>query len=284
MVGVSFFCCIFAPKILISGMKLSVVTINYNNLQGLKLTVESMLRQTFRDYEWIVIDGGSEDGSREYLKEHGEWFAHVVSEADGGIYNALNKGARLAQGKYLYFLNAGDRLYAADVLQRMLSAGDADLLYGDVCFCYPDREDVGRHPERLTLQYLRKSPLNHQSTMVRRSCFERLGGFDERFSIAADWRLLVQLKLEGARFRYVPIVVCRYDMSGISSCSQERMEEERRQFFEELIPAVYLEALDELYTFDNKPCILTRDYCAERGCYRRWIRSLLHVITWLHKW
>ena len=236
-------------------MKLSVVTINYNNLQGLKQTVDSMLEQTVRDYEWIVIDGGSRDGSREFLKEHEARFTYVVSEPDRGIYNALNKGAHLAHGEYLYFLNAGDRLYAPDVLQRMLEAGDADLLYGDVCFCYPDRENVGRQPEQLTLQYLRKAPLNHQSTLVRRSCFEQLGGFDERFSIAADWRLLLQMKLQDCRFLYVPLVVCRYDMSGISACSKDLMEADRQQFFRELVPAVYLEVLDELYTFDNKPCI-----------------------------
>ena len=273
----------FCPRNSVICMKLSVVTINYNNLQGLKQTVSSMLQQTFRDYEWIVIDGGSDDGSKEFLKEHESCFAYMVSEPDRGIYNALNKGARLAQGEYLYFLNAGDRLYAADVLQRMLSAGDADMLYGDVCFCFPDKEDIGKHPEKLTLQYLRKAPLNHQSTLVRRSCFERMGGFDERFQIAADWCMLLKMKLQECSFLYVPMVVCRYDMSGISYRSQELMETERQQFFQEQVPAVYLEALDELYTFDNKPCIQTRDYCAESRCYRRWIHFLLHVITWLKK-
>ncbi|MBQ9640469.1 MAG: glycosyltransferase [Bacteroidaceae bacterium] len=267
-------------------MKLSVVTINYNNLHGLRQTVGSMLKQTFHDYEWIVVDGGSSDGSCEFLDEMKAHFAWLVSEPDRGIYNALNKGARMAKGEFLYFLNSGDELYAPDVLQRLLEspeADEADMLYGDVCFCYPDREDIGRQPERLTLQYLRKAPLNHQSTLVRRECFERLGGFDERFSIAADWRLLVQMKLEACRFVYVPGVVCRYDMGGISYRSQDLMEQEREQFFEELVPAVYREALDELYTFDNKPCIQTRDYCAESRCYRRWIRSLLHVITWFHR-
>ena len=89
-------------------MKLSIITVNLNNLEGLKKTYESVVCQTFTDYEWLVIDGGSTDGSREFIEEHQDKFAYWCSEPDKGIYNAMNKGIVRAKGEYLNFMNSGD--------------------------------------------------------------------------------------------------------------------------------------------------------------------------------
>ena len=266
-------------------MKLTIVTINYNNLQGLKKTFESVIQQTFKDFEWIVVDGGSTDGSVCFLEENRHYFSCLISEKDDGIYDALNKGGRMANGDYIYFLNSGDCLYSHDVLSLFFDNNDeedADFLYGDVCFCYPDRDDIGKQPEELTIQYLRKNPLNHQSTFVKKEQFMDVGGFDTRYVIAADWQMQVKLMLAGAKFKYKNVVVCRYDISGFSSQNKDKMEQEREQFFKELIPNVYLKALNELYTFDNKPCIQTRDYCSQSKVYTRMIRACLHFITFLN--
>ena len=89
-------------------MKLSIITVNLNNLEGLKKTYESVVSQTFTDYEWLVIDGGSTDGSREFIEQHQDKFAYWCSEPDKGIYNAMNKGIVRAKGEYLNFMNSGD--------------------------------------------------------------------------------------------------------------------------------------------------------------------------------
>ncbi|MDR2910496.1 MAG: glycosyltransferase [Bacteroidales bacterium] len=91
-------------------MKLSIITINLNNVAGLQKTIESVVKQTFTDYEYIVIDGGSTDGSADIIKQHANKITYWVSEPDKGIYNAMNKGIRVAKGEYCLFLNSGDWL------------------------------------------------------------------------------------------------------------------------------------------------------------------------------
>ena len=125
-------------------MKLSIITINRNNATGLEKTMQSVVSQTFKEFEYIVVDGASKDGSVEVIKELGTEIAHLqwVSEPDSGIYNAMNKGIRMASGDYIQILNSGDCLAAADVTERMLKAleekGNPTILYGNMVKCFPD--------------------------------------------------------------------------------------------------------------------------------------------------
>ncbi len=89
-------------------MKLSIITVNLNNKDGLQKTIDSVISQTFKDFEWIVIDGGSTDGSKELIEKYSDYISYWVSEPDKGIYNAMNKGIKVAKGDYLEFLNSGD--------------------------------------------------------------------------------------------------------------------------------------------------------------------------------
>ena len=102
-------------------MKLSIVTINYNNLSGLQKTIDSVLQQSFKDYEWIIIDGGSTDGGKELLEKNQNHFAYWCSEPDKGIYNAINKGLSHATGDYIQFLNSGDWLYDSTILEKVFT-------------------------------------------------------------------------------------------------------------------------------------------------------------------
>ena len=112
-------------------MKYSIITVNYNNREGLKRTIESVIHQTFRDFEFIVIDGGSTDSSAEVLKAYDEHISYWVSEKDNGIYDAMNKGIRKATGDYLNFMNSGDCFYDDDVLRNVTAyASDADIITG----------------------------------------------------------------------------------------------------------------------------------------------------------
>ena len=112
-------------------MKYSIITVNFNNKEGLRKTIESVIRQSFRDFEYIVIDGGSTDGSADILKEYDAQIDYWVSEPDKGIYNAMNKGIVQAKGEYLNFMNSGDYFYDNQVLQHVADYGyDTDFIVG----------------------------------------------------------------------------------------------------------------------------------------------------------
>ena len=114
-------------------MKLSIITVNLNNCDGLQKTIDSVVSQTFKDFEWIVIDGGSTDGSKELIEQYADHFTYWVSEPDKGIYNAMNKGIRVAKGDYLQFLNSGDYLYDRTTLEKcLLPQNNADVIYGNL--------------------------------------------------------------------------------------------------------------------------------------------------------
>ena len=157
-------------------IKLSIITINYNNLSGLKKTIESVKSQTFQDYEWIVIDGGSTDGSKELIEENKEYFSYWVSEPDKGIYDAMNKGTILAQGEYCQFLNSGDYLIAPDTLAKIFNRPlQADVNYGDVWFIKDNKVIEKRtYPDKITLSFLFKSPLGHQATFVKTEAAKKI--------------------------------------------------------------------------------------------------------------
>ena len=122
-------------------MKLSIITVNLNNRDGLQKTIDSVICQTFRDFEWIVIDGGSTDGSKELIEQYADHFAYWVSEPDKGIYNAMNKGIKVAKGEYLQFLNSGDSLWNETTLQGVVPffSGTTDIFYGDVAIMKEDK-------------------------------------------------------------------------------------------------------------------------------------------------
>lgn len=112
-------------------MKLSIITVNLNNLEGLKKTYDSVVCQTFTDYEWLVIDGGSTDGSREFIEQHQDKFAYWCSEPDKGIFNAMNKGIVRAKGEYLNFMNSGDCFACEETVAEVFGKNrTADILYG----------------------------------------------------------------------------------------------------------------------------------------------------------
>lgn len=171
-------------------MRLSIITVNLNNREGLQKTIDSVVSQTFKDFEWIVIDGGSTDGSKALIEQYADHMAYWVSEPDKGIYNAMNKGIKVSKGEYLYFLNSGDWLWEPDTLQSVFEA--VDTLPKD-CFVYGNYYDrdgsVYSPPEKLDLSLFLNSTLCHQAVFHPRLVFSE-EGYDESFKIVADWKLL----------------------------------------------------------------------------------------------
>lgn len=234
-------------------MKLSVITINYNNLQGLADTIKSVESQSVRDFEWVVVDGASTDGSRALLEEHRDNITSWVSEPDSGIYNAMNKGIRMSSGEYLLFLNSGDMFADDQVVAKVLSelTGE-DFIFGNIY--HSDKLGVKAFKEKYTKGrdmafMLTTSSLPHQSTFIHRSVFDRYGFYREDLRIVSDWEKLMDvLVFRHGSFRYIPIVISIYDTGGISSSNKKLYNNERRKVFNDWhFSKHYLEFFRENY-------------------------------------
>ena len=239
-------------------MILTVVTINRNNASGLEKTLQSVAAQTFKDFEYIIVDGASTDGSVEAIKKYEAKFAHLrwASESDTGIYNAMNKGIRIASGDYIQILNSGDYLASDDVTERMLSAlertGHPSILYGNMVKCFPDGRKQGDKSfagQEITLLGMYTGTLNHNPTYIRRTLFEKYGYYDESLKIVSDWKWYLQaVVLNGEEPQYVDVDVTLFDMSGVSETNKDLDRDERKKVLEQLFPKAVL-ADYEQYAF-----------------------------------
>jgi len=267
-------------------MKLSIVTINYNDAEGLRKTLASVAAQTYRDIEHIIIDGGSTDGSVKAIKEYvtanpnnDPFFKHTikwVSEKDSGIYNAMNKGIEVALGRrivnsfnrsersedknkvlpdYIQILNSGDILAAPNVTERMVAAVEkaeySELLYGNMIKKdFSSGKIIGKSGEVAygLLNYF-TGTLNHDCCYFRRNLFEMYGLYDENLKIVSDWKWFVQaIGLGNVKPVYADIDVTIFDASGISESNLDLRNKERRQVLEEVLPPAILADYDK-YAF-----------------------------------
>lgn len=222
-------------------MKLSIITINYNDVEGLKKTIESVVSQTSSDYEYIVIDGGSTDGSPEVIHQYQDRLTYWVSEPDRGIYHAMNKGILRAKGEYCHFLNSGDYLLSGDVTERMLSdLPDCSFLYGNRMRKVNGKVQIEKTyaGRQITLFDMYRSTFLHPTTYIRRSMFEKYGLFDETLKIVSDWKFfLIAIGLNNERVAYKDVDMVWFDSGGISSTMLDLDKKERAQVLEETLPA-----------------------------------------------
>lgn len=218
-------------------MRLSIITINYNNLVGLEKTIKSVKEQSFSDYEWIVIDGGSSDGSKALLEREQVHFSYWCSESDKGIYNAINKGIMHATGDYIQILNSGDWLYSADTLAKVFAHDyTSDVLYGDMMQVNETDTRLVCYPDNLGLFFFLYDSLCHQATFFKRHLFES-NLYDETYHIAADWAMNIKLILEGCQFEHLAYPIVYYDNNGISSDTSSTIQgEERMRAYNIYIP------------------------------------------------
>lgn len=234
-------------------MKLSIITVNLNNRDGLQKTIDSVVSQTFRDFEWIVIDGGSTDGSKELIEQYADHFAYWVSEPDKGIYNAMNKGIRHAKGEYLMFLNSGDTLYADNTLYRLeAECHGADIVYGNCLVKESEKEEfLIKYPNNLHLHQLIDSSICHQSTAIRKSLLDE-EPYDENLRIVSDWKFFLRKALEGKTFHHVDLIVSIYDGQGISSINEELLTAEREKVIQEEVPPCIIADNEDINTMIDK--------------------------------
>lgn len=229
-------------------MKLSIITINYNNIEGLQKTIQSILSQTWKDYEWIVIDGGSTDGSKELLEKNKDHFSYWCHEKDNGVFNAMNKGIANANGEYLNFMNSGDTFYDSETLEKALSLitnENVGVYYGDYYESFSDghlRERI--MPKDLDLRFIMHMPLNHQSTFIKRSLLSD-HGYDESYRIVSDWKAFIQWLVAGVPFCHLDMHVAKFDMSGINQSMEEKKNLELQRMYQEAIPPAVLRVIDQ---------------------------------------
>lgn len=239
--------------------KLTIITINFNHLEGLKRTIDSIVNQTFTDYEWIVVDGGSSDGSKELIELYQSHFSWWCSESDKGVYNAMNKGITHATGEYINFMNSGDIFATSTILEKIFSTQrTADILYGRMVVGAMDGEEywVNMMKPRLRWFDFYTSTLNHQSTFTKRELFLKYGGFDETYKTYGDWRHFAQIVgVEKATSEYIPQIISIYEGGGISATQEETCKKELARLRHEVYPTfnydIYrqLNQLDVVYSY-----------------------------------
>lgn len=201
-------------------VKLSIITINYNNKNGLIKTFESINNQTWSDFEYIVIDGGSTDGGKDLIEKNSK-VNYWVSEKDSGVYNAMNKGIRKASGDYIIFMNSGDFFYDDTVLEKVQQrlTSDIDILYGDsVYFNDAGYRRVEVPPKKLTFSFFYSGGINHQAVFIKRKLFHDYFFYNEEYKICADWEFfIVAICLYNSTYKHLEETICYYDFSGISA-------------------------------------------------------------------
>lgn len=235
---------------------LSIITINRNNVSGLEKTIHSVLSQSTTEFEYIIIDGASNDGSVETIRRYADCFGERmkwISEPDKGIYNAMNKGIRMADGEYVEFLNSGDALVALDVVEKMYKALEDNnypsILYGNMLKDMPNGKilrDKCFAGEDITFLGFYTGTLNHSPAYIKKDLFDKYGLYDESLKIVSDWKWYLQAIILGEEKPiYTDIDVTLFDMHGISETNKDLDKAERKQVLEQLIPHTILADYDE---------------------------------------
>ncbi|MCB9169456.1 MAG: glycosyltransferase [Flavobacteriales bacterium] len=237
--------------------KLAIITICRNDREGLQRTIQSVQAQTFRDLAHIVVDGASSDGSRELIEANAEHIERWVSEPDQGIYDAQNKGWRMADTPFVLFLNSGDVFAGNDVLDRArhLMTDDVDIAYGDTQLSNRNGTyRVKRHPVHMNSAWLMKEVVGHSAQFIRRALLERAGGYDTRYHIAADYAFFAwAFWQERSRVRGSHIVISTFDTEGLSSHPEQkqRVAKERKAIQARFAPRFWFMAYHAYAAFNR---------------------------------
>lgn len=232
---------------------LTIITVNFNDFEGLKKTLESVATQKSKNFEYLVIDGGSKDNSPSLLNQYKEIITYSVSEPDTGIYNAMNKGIHYANGKYLLFLNSGDILFDDDVVTNVTAylESNIDCISGNLFYIEKGVSYTRKHPEKLTFSYIMSRTISHPSTFIKKELFEVYGYYNEKNKIVSDWEFFFKvLGLNGASYKSIDVTITNFDMTGISSTNHELVLKEKKEVLQRYLPTIFNNEYDS-YIFDK---------------------------------
>ena len=223
--------------------RITVITINLNNINGLEKTFQSVKSQNYLNLEFMIFDGGSRDESLKFLKSHSTEISYWVSEKDSGVYDAMNKGIKHASGDYLLFLNSGDHFFNEEAISSLVknSSGE-DLIYGQLKVVGSDSEWIKTYPSILNFRYFYFESLPHPATLISRKLMVKMGGYDIQLKIASDWKFfLLAVAKYGCSYRLVDKVISVFYLDGLSSqpANQKNLDEERVETMKVYFPWYY---------------------------------------------
>ena len=220
-------------------MQLSIITINYNNANGLQKTIDSVISQNFDNYEFLVIDGASTDLSVQIIQNYENGIDYCVSEPDRGIYDAMNKGIKRAKGLYCLFLNSGDFLLHQSVLSDIFKKNpEEDILYGNL------KSDTRNYiyPKTLTLRSFVNGTIPHQASLIKRELFDRFGYYEEQYRIIADWVFFLKAVLQyRVSYRRLDMYISFFEEGGISTDvnNQKLIVQQRNNVLQKFFPLIF---------------------------------------------
>lgn len=216
---------------------ISIITINYNNKEGIERTIKSITSQTFQEFEYIIIDGGSTDGSREIIEKYSDKISYWISEPDKGIYNAMNKGIVKATGEYLLFINSGDELFENNTIEKSLSnLHTEDIISGNLNFINDKSNGIGYAQEHVTFLQMYRDTIWHPCTFIKKKAFDEVGLYDEKLKICSDWKwFLLAVYKYNKKYKNINTVISNFYLDGISSDKQYQnlIAKEKRSVFEQ---------------------------------------------------
>ncbi|RWY49266.1 glycosyltransferase family 2 protein [Mucilaginibacter gilvus] len=224
---------------------LSVITVVYNNVADIGRTLLSVLNQTHPAIEYIVIDGGSTDGTLDIINTYKSRIAKLITEPDKGIYDAMNKGLTLATGDYVIFMNSGDEFYAADTVEKVFAtADDADIYYGETEMLNARRESLGQRRHKAPAKFNWKGfkfgmSISHQAIYIRRTL---AGPYDPAYHLSADIDWIIRAAKKAKTIVKVDGYVAKYLVGGMSKAKHRQSLQERFRIMKKhygLIPTVF---------------------------------------------
>jgi glycosyltransferase involved in cell wall biosynthesis len=252
--------------------KISIITINYNDKEGLEKTILSVLNQTYQDFEFIIIDGGSTDGSRNLIEKYSNKISYWVSEPDKGVYNAMNKGIRASTGDFVIFMNGGDYFNTDSVLEEIIPLlnDNFDIYYGDN---YNSRHEkhkiILKYPEKLDFSFFYSKTISHQSTFIRKKLFDEHFYYNEDYKISSDWDFFIYtICYKNVPYKYLDKIIAVFDCNGISYNPKfvGIIQEERSKTLQKYFPA-FIDHYEKYVEFESKR-------------YKQFLHIKEHKIAW----
>lgn len=251
--------------------KISVITVNYNDKQGLKKTIESVVNQCLKEFEFIIVDGGSTDGGKELIESYKDKIDYWVSEPDNGIYNAMNKGIKVAKGEFVIFMNSGDTFANSEILQKVENelVNEFDIYYGDYNRVKTNSVRKKTYPEKLSFSFFYTGSLSHQSTFIRRKLFDDIFLYNEEYKIASDWEFFVYaICYKNIPYKYLKMTISDFDFSGISSVDK----------FKHIAQAERIMTLEKYFPLFMDDYLLVSQYKSKR------IQQVLYILQYPILW
>jgi glycosyltransferase involved in cell wall biosynthesis len=222
---------------------IDIVTINLNNKKGLEHTIKSVLTQTFaNEINYVIIDGGSTDGSVDVIKKYKDYIDYCVSEPDNGIFNAFNKALSHLKGDYVLFLNSGDYLASETIIEGASKyLGEHDILYGNLIVFnekgnHIKSREIAYCKEKLDESFFRRTAMPHQASFIRTD-YQKQHPYDETYKIAGDWKFFREAIMKNkCTYSTIPFAISYYGLDGISSKNYKQFRQEVSDYYKKEFP------------------------------------------------